>query len=120
MTTPTPAPLPFGKKLADTLTVCGQITPAQVAEIAKAGFHSIVCHRFDEEDMGQADFEVIAHAAKAHGLVAVHQPVASGHVTEQDGAKFAQIYEGLPKPVFAYCRSGTRCAKLWDMMKKGN
>jgi len=101
--------------LDETLTVSGQIAAEDVALIAAQGFRSILCNRPDDEDHGQPPFAAIEAAARAAGLEAAFQPVLSGGVSDADGADFAALMETLPKPVFAYCRSGTRCAMLWSL-----
>ena len=60
-----------------------------------------------------ASQEVI-QAAKAAGLEVVYQPVVSGAITAQDVSQFAQLLNSMPKPILAYCRSGTRCTQLFQ------
>jgi sulfide:quinone oxidoreductase len=38
-------------------------------------------------------------------------------VKDADAEAFATLFATLPKPVFAYCRSGTRSATLWSLAK---
>ena len=92
-----------------------QIVADDLAEIAALGYRAVMCNRPDGEDPGQTDFATIAAAAKAHGLAAVHVPVISGQVAPDDVEDFRAAIAALPRPVFAYCRSGTRCRMLWQM-----
>lgn len=103
------------RKLTDEVSVAPQISVADVTEIAAAGFRSIVCNRPDHESLDQVAFAEIEAAAKAAGLDVVWQPVVSGAMTDDDYKRFGEVVEGLPKPVLAYCRSGTRCAALWSL-----
>ena len=103
------------KKINGELTVSPQITPADVAEIAAAGFRSIICNRPDGEGADQPVFTEIEQAAKKLGLETSYLPVVSGKVTDEDAAKFGDEFARLPKPVFAYCRTGTRSATLWSL-----
>lgn len=103
------------KKISDDLTVSPQISPADVAEIAKAGYRAIVCHRPDGEGMDQPSFEEIRAMAREAGLEVAYQPVISGRVQDEDAQSFAQLMRELPGPVFAYCRTGTRSATLWAL-----
>ncbi len=105
-------------KVNDEITVCGAINAADVAAIKGAGFRSIICNRFDGEDPGQTSFAAIEAAAAEQGLEAVWQPVG-GMVEDADGQEFGRIFDGLPKPVFAYCRAGTRCVVLWSLSQAG-
>jgi len=103
------------RRLSDELSVSPQISVADVAEIVAAGFRSIVCNRPDGESGDQVSFGEVEVAAKAAGLEIALQPIVSGQLTEADGAQFGEIVAGLPKPVLAYCRSGTRCTMLWAL-----
>jgi sulfide:quinone oxidoreductase len=103
------------KKISDDLTVSPQISPADVAEIARAGYRAIVCHRPDGEGMDQPSFEEIRAMAREAGLEVAYQPVISGRVQDEDAQSFGQLMRELPGPVFAYCRTGTRSATLWAL-----
>ena len=103
------------RRVTDELSVAPQISAADVADIADAGFRSILCNRPDGEAIGQPDFAEIEAAAKAAGVEIVWQPIISGAISDADGAQFGDIVAGLPKPVLAYCRSGTRCTALWSL-----
>ncbi len=107
------------KTISETITVSPQITAAEVPAIAAAGYRAILCNRPDGEDAGQPGFAEIEAAARAAGLETAFQPVVSGKVTDQDGADFRAAIAALPKPVFAYCRTGTRCAVLWSLAHAG-
>jgi sulfide:quinone oxidoreductase len=107
------------KTINDTISVSAQISAGDVSAIAAAGFRSILCNRPDGEGSDQPDFAEIEAAARAAGLETLFQPVVSGNVTDQDSADFRAAIAALPKPVFAYCRSGTRCAVLWSLSQAG-
>lgn len=107
------------RTISETVTVSPQISAADVAAIAAAGYRSILCNRPDGESAGQPDYAEIEAAAHAAGLQTWFQPVISGNVTDQDGADFRAAIEALPDPVFAYCRTGTRCAMLWALAQAG-
>lgn len=92
-----------------------QISAEDVAEIAALGYRAILCNRPDGEDPGQPAFAQIAAAAHAQGLTARHVPVISGRITPEDITDFRAALAHLPQPIFAYCRSGTRCRTLWQM-----
>ena len=103
------------RRVTDEVSVAPQISVADVAEIAAAGFRSIVCKRPDGESGDQVAFAEIEAAAKEAGLEIVWQPVISAAMTDLDAVRFGEIVDDLPKPVLAYCRSGTRCAALWSL-----
>lgn len=103
------------KRISADLTVCAQITPADMADIAAFGFASIVCNRPDNEAEGQPSFAAIAAAAEQLGLKAAYQPITPGQCGPEQAAEFARHITALPQPVFAYCRTGTRSATLWAL-----
>jgi len=101
------------KKITETITVSPQITATDIPTIKEAGFRAIICNRPDGESADQPAFAEIEAQAKALGLEVRYQPVMA--VSDADAASFAKLLEDLPKPVLAYCRSGTRCATLWSL-----
>ena len=107
------------KRLSDELTVSPQLPIEAIDEIAKAGFKTVICNRPDDEDPGQPSFAEIAAKAEAAGMKAIFQPVASGNVADTDVDAFAANLAAAEKPVFAYCRSGTRCTILWSLASAG-
>ncbi|MFZ5963274.1 TIGR01244 family sulfur transferase [Thalassococcus sp. BH17M4-6] len=102
------------KKITEKLTVSPQITADDMSAIGQSGFRAIICNRPDGEGADQPSFEEIEAAAKAAGIEARYVPVQSGMVTDEDVAAFGEALEDLPRPVLAYCRTGTRSATLWS------
>mgnify|MGYP003111151047 CR=1 FL=1 len=107
------------KKISSGFSVSPQINPADVKEIAKLGFRAIVCNRPDGEGADQPTFEEISSAAKEAGLEVRYQPIVSGKVSDDDAKDFGCLFDELPKPVFAYCRTGTRSTTLWSLSQAG-
>jgi sulfide:quinone oxidoreductase len=107
------------RKITDDLSVAPQIQAADVPAIAAAGFRAVICNRPDGESSDQPCCSDIEGAVKAQGLAWRSQPVLSGGVTFADGEAFGALLAELPKPVLAYCRSGTRCAALWSLSQAG-
>jgi len=95
-----------------------QIGIGDVAEIKAQGFRSIMCNRPDGESPDQTDVAEIRAEAERLGLGFAFVPVISGAITPEDVDDFRAGLAALPKPVFAYCRSGTRCRHLW-MLAQG-
>ena len=102
--------LPLTPKIA----VAAQLSPHDVAVAAAQGFGHIVNNRPDGEVQGQptgAEIEAAAHAA-GMGYTAI--PVDhTGFSAEQIAAMSACLV--APKPILAYCRSGTRSTMLWAL-----
>ena len=103
------------KTINKQLSVSPQIMPEDVAELAKQGFKSLICNRPDGEGADQPVFAEIQKAAKKHKLEVRYLPVVSGRVQDEDAAAFGKALDELPKPVMAYCRTGTRSATLWAL-----
>ena len=106
--------------LSESVSVAGQISPADLQAIAEAGFKSIVCNRPDGESPGQFSSQDIATAAHLAGLTMAYLPVVTGRVSPQDGREFGDLLNQLPGPVLAYCRSGMRSATLWALSQAGS
>ena len=104
------------RRVNDDFSVTGQIGPEAVAEIASAGFKSIVCNRPDTED-GAVPHDSVEEAARAAGLEFRFLPVVSGAITEDEVSRMSSILDSLPAPVLAYCRSGGRCLNLYAMVQ---
>lgn len=103
------------KKINDGFSVSPQIAPADLAEVAKLGFKSVICNRPDGEAADQPAFAEIEASAKAAGLAARHIPVVGGQIGDTDVQDFADALKQLPAPILAYCRSGARSTTLWTL-----
>ena len=103
------------RRINGNLSVSEQISESDVAEIAAAGFRSIICNRPDGEGPDQPVFAEIEKAARRLSLEARYMPVVSGKVRDEDAELFGKAMDELPKPIFAYCRTGTRSTTLWSL-----
>ncbi len=112
-------PMNFAQ-LSDTLSVAGQISPADLQAIARSGFKSVICNRPDGECPGQFSSRELAAAAGQAGLTLAYLPVVSGRITQEDAQSFADLMDQLPTPALAYCRSGMRSATLWALSQAGS
>ena len=98
--------------LTDTLAVSGQPAAADIAQLATRGFQVVVCNRPDGEEPGQPTMAEMEAATVAAGMTFMRYPVNPGNFPGDDLAGLAKIFQSGQK-VFAYCRTGTRCANLW-------
>ena len=103
------------KAIDRNLSVSEQIASRDIAAIAGAGFKSLICNRPDGEGADQPVFAEIETAARAAGLAAAYLPIVSGKVSDDDATAFGVLMDKLPKPVLAYCRTGTRSTTLWSL-----
>ncbi|WP_299808757.1 bifunctional protein tyrosine phosphatase family protein/NAD(P)/FAD-dependent oxidoreductase [uncultured Roseibium sp.] len=103
------------KPINTQIYVSPQIRPEDLAEIAQQGFRSIICNRPDGEGADQPTFEEMEAAAKKFDIEIRYLPIVAGKVRDEDATDFGALMEKLPKPVLAYCRTGTRSATLWSL-----
>jgi len=102
------------QRLSDDVCVAPQLGPDAMAEAARAGFRSIVNNRPDfEGGPAQPTSASIEAAAKAAGLEYVWLPVSPAYQSPEEIARCAELLQSLPKPILAFCRSGTRSGKLF-------
>ncbi len=107
------------KKISEEISVAPQIAAADLKKIKDAGFRALICNRPDGEAPDQPNFEEIEEAAKKAGLETRFIPISGGMVSDEDVADFSQAMQALPKPVLAYCRTGTRSTTLWSLSQAG-
>jgi uncharacterized protein (TIGR01244 family) len=104
------------RTIDETISVAGQISPADVATAAAQGVRTIINNRPDGEQPGQPTAAEIEAAARAAGLDYVHIPIDhSGFSRDQVEAMTAAL--ALPGPALAFCRSGTRSTNLWSLAR---
>ena len=103
------------KTINAEISVAPQITPDAVQKLADQGFRALICNRPDGEAADQPNFSEIEAAAKKAGLEIRNLPIVSGKVSDQDAADFGAAMQELPRPILAYCRTGTRSATLWSL-----
>jgi uncharacterized protein (TIGR01244 family) len=106
-------PLPLRYLTAD-FAVAPQLDAAAMAQLALAGFKSVINNRPDfEAGPDQPTSAQVQAAALAAGLVYRYQPVGPAYHSPEEISAFAELLQALPAPVLAYCRSGTRSARLF-------
>ena len=105
---------PAVQQLSADVCVAPQLDPSAMAWAAQAGFKSVINNRPDfEGGPDQPTSASMEAAAAAAGLRYVYLPVAPAVQTPDEIARFAALLAELPKPVLAFCRSGTRSGKLF-------
>ena len=100
-------------KLSDNVAVSGQITPQDVVEIAEAGYKVLINNRPDGEEGGQPSNADIEAAAVEAGLEYHYMPVNAMNFPGDAIDQMADFFDDESRPVFAFCRTGTRCTNLW-------
>jgi uncharacterized protein (TIGR01244 family) len=103
------------RPLTEQFAVAPQLSPADMAGVAAAGYKSVIINRPDfEGGPDQPTSADVSAAAREAGLVVEYQPVVGSAMTTDDVVRFAELLKTLPGPVLAYCRSGTRCMNLFS------
>lgn len=101
-------------QLTQDLYIASQLNQDDVQEAARLGIQSVICNRPDKEEETQASFAQVQAWLAEQGITqTVRQAVVASQITAEDAAQFQQHLAALPKPVLAYCRTGTRCSVLW-------
>ena len=78
--------------------------------------HDEMRRGLDGESADQVPYADIESAALAAGIPIRSIPVVSGAITIDNVRDMKSALADLPKPVFAYCRSGARCTNLYAMV----
>jgi uncharacterized protein (TIGR01244 family) len=108
------------QQLSPDVCVAPQLAPEAMAAAAAAGFKSVINNRPDfEGGPDQPTNASIEAAATAAGLAYAFLPVASGYQSPEEVARFAELMVTLPKPILAFCRSGTRSGRLFRAASGG-
>jgi len=100
------------KELPGQVFVSPQILPEHIEGLAKQGFKSVVNNRPDMEVSAQPLSDEMSEVLQANNLEYEFIPMA-GHLTHQLIEDAVKAYETLPRPILAFCASGTRSTVLW-------
>ena len=101
--------------LTPNLSALAQPSAEEIGDLADRGYRSIIGNRPDGEAPDQPTWNDLKAAALARGMEAVHVPVVASQIDETDIRAFREALERLPKPIAAFCRTGTRSTILWAL-----
>lgn len=105
---------PQVQQLSAEVCVAPQLDVEAMAWAAAAGFRSVINNRPDfEGGPAQPTSAMMEAAALAAGLRYAHLPVSPASQTPDEIRRFATLLAEMPKPILAFCRSGTRSGKLF-------
>ena len=107
------------RKLTPDLSVSDQLTIDDLEDVKEAGFKSVICNRPDEEGEPHAEANAMAKKSTELGLEFRYLPVNGANITDAEVQQHAALLHETPKPALTYCKSGTRCAKLWALSERG-
>jgi uncharacterized protein (TIGR01244 family) len=100
------------RKLDEQITVGAQPTEADVADLARQGFRSVVNLRRDREDDQPLSPAAEGEIASRCGLQYVHIPVSLSELQAEQLERFQTEMESLPAPFYIHCRGGSRAGLL--------
>jgi sulfide:quinone oxidoreductase len=106
------------KPITDLFSVSGQISLDDLPVLRERGIKSLICNRPDGEAADQINVTEVEAAAAELGMELAYLPVVSGDFSDRDVSEFLAAMERLPKPVHAYCRTGTRSITLWSLYQR--
>lgn len=107
------------RDITPTYSVTPQIEPADLPDIAAAGFTTVICNRPDDEVPTELHAEYLRIATEAAGLRFVLNPLSHGNLTTDIIDVQAQTLAEDEGRVLGYCASGNRCTVLWSFANAG-
>lgn len=108
------------RALTSDVCVAAQLAPADMAELARMGFRSVVNNRPDfEGGPEQPTHAAMQAAAEAAGLSYRYLPVSGAYQSPEEIAAFGALLAELPRPLLAFCRSGARSTRLYQAATGG-
>lgn len=107
------------RPLTEDYAVSPQISPEDIAQIAAAGYTTLVCNRPDAENPPELHAAPIREAAEAAGLRFVDNPVVGGAISLDNVSAQGRAITDSEGPVLAYCASGNRSSIVWALAHAG-
>jgi len=100
------------KELPADVFVVGQILPEQIRALAEQGVMSFINNRPDMEAPLQPLSDDMEKIAQDMGVDYHHIPM-SGGLSDGLIAASRTAFANMPRPIVAFCASGTRSSALW-------
>lgn len=100
------------RELTPTFSVSPQIALEDLAELAAAGYTTVICNRPDAEIGPDLQIAAMRAAAEAAGLRFVENPVTKGDMSQDNVARQGEVVAEGGRTL-AYCASGTRSCVAW-------
>jgi uncharacterized protein (TIGR01244 family) len=103
------------RHINERYAISAQIRPEQIADLKGRGYTTVVALRPDGESADQPTASDMEAAAKANGIRFVYIPVTSAGMSESQIGTLSAVIASDSGKVLAYCRSGSRAARLWSL-----
>ena len=104
--------------MAHNISIQGQVTPEQVAMLAKNGFKTIINNRPDGEESNQPTSADIAAAAEKAGIAYKEISFAGTGLTQPHVEEFADFFNQAEQPILIFCRTGARSTGIYEAAKQ--
>lgn len=95
------------KKISNTISVAGQVTPDDLQQAATDGFKSVINLRSPQED---GFLDSAPQQAESVGLEYTNIPLKPNEINEELASKILEKIEYMPKPILIHCASATRAS----------
>lgn len=103
------------KMLDETMSVSGQLTPAEIKAAAAQGFKLIINNRPDDEEAGQPLSADLERLAKSLDLGYTYIPVTHAGFSQLQIDQMVIALSRAHGPALGFCRTGTRSTLLWAL-----
>lgn len=97
-----------------SVTISGQLTTADVEQLAKAGIKTIINNRPDGEEVGQPTSDEIAAVCKQYDIKYRQIAFAGGMMDMNHVQAFADFYNDSQRPIHIFCRTGNRSNTIYQ------
>lgn len=104
--------------IAPNFAVSPQLRPGDLPLAREAGYRAIVNNRPDGEGADQPASEALEREARRLGLGYSYIPVVPGQMSDAQARALAAAVAAAGGPVLAFCRTGNRSTKLWEMAQR--
>lgn len=94
------------------LTICKKIDAKNLPALKKLGYKSIICLLPDDERIDNFSVQMINEGTQA-GLLVRYLPIAQ--ISRDNARAFADACHDLPKPILAYCNTGSRVRQAYQL-----
>lgn len=105
------------KQIDQRFSVAGQLTAADMQEIADQGFKLVINFRPDGEGgEAQPANAILAEQAQALGLHYAYIPVIPNQVQASDVAQLRDLLTQHPGQALGFCRTGNRASNVYQQV----
>jgi uncharacterized protein (TIGR01244 family) len=109
--------MPSLAPLGPGVSAAGALDRGDIEALAAHGVRTIVNNRLDGEDRRQLPAAEAGAIAAGCGVAYHHIPFTGPGPSKADVDAFAAVLASAEQPIVVHCRSGTRSALLWALVR---